>query len=71
MYCLCSKGGLIMSYLGIYTDNLKEFDLTEHLKAESIEELEQKKTHKQYLKIFELNNDILENAELVCTKILR
>lgn len=60
-----------MSYLGIYTDNLKENDLTEHLKAETMEELEQKKTSKHFLKIFEIENDILEEAELVCTKVLK
>ena len=60
-----------MSYLGVYTDNLNNFDLSEHLKAKTIEELEAKKTTKQYLKIFELNDDILEEAELICTKVLR
>lgn len=26
---------------------------------------------KPYLKIFEIDNDILEEAELICTKVLR
>ena len=60
-----------MSYLGIYTNDLKNYDLSEHLKADAIEELEAKQTTKQYLKIFEMNNDILEDAELICTKVLR
>ena len=60
-----------MAYLGIYTNDLNNFDLSEHLKADTIEELEKKKTSKQYLKIFELNEDILEEAELVCTKVLK
>lgn len=60
-----------MSYLGIYTNDLHNFDLSEHLKAKTIEELEEKKTTKCYLKVFELQNDILEEAELVCTKILK
>jgi hypothetical protein len=60
-----------MSFLGIYTNNLKDNDLSEHLKANTIEELEAKKTTKQYLKIFELDNDILEDAELICTKVLK
>ena len=60
-----------MAYLGIYTNDLNNFDLSEHLKADTIEELEKKKTSKQYLKIFELNEDILEEAELIYTKVLK
>ena len=43
----------------------------EYLEDWTIEELEAKKTTKQYLKIFEIDNDILEEAELICTKVLR
>ena len=60
-----------MNYLGIYTNNLNGFDLTEHMKAKTIEELEEKETNKEYLKIFELPNNILEEASLICTKVLK
>ena len=60
-----------MSYLGIYTNNLNEIDLTEHLKADTIDELEAKETTKQYLQVYELENDILEEAQFIYTKILR
>lgn len=60
-----------MSYLGIYTNNLQDFDLSEHLKAETIDELEAKETTKQYLQIYEITNDILEEAQFIYTKILR
>ena len=60
-----------MSYLGIYTNDLTNFDLSEHKKANTIEELEEKQTSKCYLKIFKLIDDTLEDAELVCTKVLK
>lgn len=60
-----------MSYLGIYTNDINNFDLSEHKKAKTIEELETKQTSKCYLKIFKLIDDTLENAELVCTKVLK
>jgi len=60
-----------MSYLGIYTNDLNNYDLSEHKKATTIEELEAKQTSKCYLKIFKLIDDTLEDAELVCTKILK
>lgn len=60
-----------MNYLGIYTNDINNFDLSEHKKAKSIEELEQKPTSKCYLKVYELIDDTLEEAELVCTKVLK
>lgn len=59
-----------MSYLGIYTNDISNNDLSEHLKADTIKELEQKKTNKHYLQVYELDNDILEDAEFLYTKVL-
>lgn len=66
-----NKGRLDMSYLGIYTNDINNFDLSEHKKAETIEELEGKQTSKCYLKVYELIDDTLEEAELICTKVLK
>lgn len=41
-----------MSYLGIYTNDLHNFDLSEHLKAKTIEELEEKKDNEMLFKSF-------------------
>ena len=60
-----------MSYLVIYTNDINNFDLSEHKKAKTIEELETKQTSKCYLKIFKLIDDTLADAELVCTKVLK
>lgn len=60
-----------MSYLGIYTNDINNFDLSEYKKAKNIEELETKQTSKCYLKIFKLIDDTLEDAELVCTKVFK
>ena len=60
-----------MSYLGIYTNNLNDNDISEIKKADTIEELEAKKTNKQFLKVYEMQEDILEDAELICTKVLK
>lgn len=68
---LKKRGFYNMSYLGIYTNDINNFDLSEHKKAKTIEELEEKQTSKCYLKIFKLIDDTLEDAELVCTKVLK
>lgn len=60
-----------MSYLGIYTNNLNDNDISEIKKADTIAELEAKKTNKQFLKVYEMQEDILEDAELICTKVLK
>ena len=68
---LKKRGFYNMSYLGIYTNDINNYDLSEHKKATTIEELEAKQTSKCYLKIFKLIDDTLEDAELVCTKVLK
>lgn len=60
-----------MSYLGIYTNNLSDNELTEHKKADTIKELEEKQTNKAYIKIYRLFDDTLEDAEFICTKVLK
>ena len=60
-----------MAYLGIYTNNLNNYDLSEHKKAETIEELEAKQTSKCFLLVYEMQSDTLEDAEFICTKVLK
>ncbi len=60
-----------MAYLGIYTNDINNNDITEHKKADTIEELENKKTNKNFLKVYQMQNDILEDAEFIYTKVLK
>ncbi len=60
-----------MAYLGIYTNDINNYDLSEHKKANSIEELEAKPTSKAFILVYEMQSDTLEDAEFICTKVLK
>ncbi len=60
-----------MAYLGIYTNDLNNYDLSEHKKADTIEELEAKPTSKAFILVYEMQSDTLEDAEFICTKVLK
>lgn len=60
-----------MSYLGIYTNDINNYDLSEHKKADTIEELEAKPTSKSFILVYEMQGNTLEDAELICTKVLK
>lgn len=60
-----------MQYIGIYINNLNDNDISELKKADTIEELEAKETSKQFLKVYQIQSDTLEEAEFICTKVLK